>query len=49
MLAHGCISKEDLSRFEITDEPARAVDVIVERLHMVAMNGAVQRRNGRNR
>jgi uncharacterized protein (TIGR00730 family) len=49
MLAHGCISEEDLSRFAITDEPARAVDVIVERLHMVAMNGAVQRRNGRNR
>ena len=47
MLAHGCISEEDLARFEITDDPARAVDVIVERLHSVAMRGSQRSRNSR--
>ena len=37
MLAKGCISEEDLARFEITDDPERAVDVVVQRLHSVAM------------
>jgi uncharacterized protein (TIGR00730 family) len=37
MLARGCISAEDLDRFEITDEPERAVDVVVEKLHTVAV------------
>lgn len=36
MLARGYISPEDRDIFEITDEPARAVERIVEQLHAVA-------------
>ncbi len=49
MLAHGCIAEEDMDRFEITDDPRRAVDVIVERLHTVAMHGAQRSRDSRRR
>jgi len=40
MLARSYIAPEDLGRFEITDDPSYAVDVIVERLHSVAMGQA---------
>jgi uncharacterized protein (TIGR00730 family) len=49
MLARGCISADDLARFEITDEPAHAVDVIVERLHTVASEEAARLRGKRGR
>ena len=49
MLTRGCIAPADLARFEITDEPARAVDVIVERLHSVAKEEAARHKDRRGR
>jgi len=47
MLARGYISAEDLSSFRVTDEPAEAVQYIVEQLHTVAALEARRRNNSR--
>jgi hypothetical protein len=44
MLPRGCILPEDLDVFQVTDDPAEAVEHIRRRLHAVA-EGAARRRD----